>query len=83
MNFAYIPSKILRLPELIGRIGLSKSAIYDFSNPKSPRFDVTFPRALKLGSRAVGWDDHEVETWLQNRKQIGVANVVHTTEGGA
>lgn len=83
MNFAYAPLKILRLPELIGRIGLSKSAIYDFSNPKSPRFDVKFPRALKLGSRAVGWDEQEVETWLQNRKQIGVANVAKTTEGSA
>lgn len=57
----------LRLNEVIDRTGLSKSNIYDRLNPKSPRYDPTFPRQVKLGPSAVGWFESQIEAWLVSR----------------
>lgn len=55
--------RILRLPEVKVRCGLSRSAIYDRMDPASPRFDPRFPKRVCLG-RAVGWVEHEVDDYL-------------------
>jgi len=56
-SFAEMPSVV--------RIG--KSAIYDRLDPRSPRYDPTFPRPYKLGARAraVCFDAGEVRAWRQ------------------
>lgn len=58
---------ILRLTQVITRTGLSKSNIYERLNPKSPRYDPTFPERIKLGTSAVGWFESEIEAWLISR----------------
>ena len=55
---------ILRLPAASGRIGLARSSIYDRLNPKSSRYDPTFPRPVPLGKRAIGFLEDEVEAWV-------------------
>lgn len=50
--------KILRLPEVIERTGYGRSAIYEKMKIGA------FPQARKLGPRAVGWDSHEVDAWI-------------------
>lgn len=63
--------KILRIVNLIKKIGIARSTIYDWMNEKSPRYDPTFPRSIRLGngrSRAVGWLESDIDTWLLNRK---------------
>lgn len=59
---------ILRLKELEQRIGLKKSSIYDKMNPKSDRYDSKFPVMVSLGSRSVGWYEHEINSWLESLK---------------
>ena len=59
--------KILRLKSLCVRIGLGRSTIYDRINKKSPRYDKTFPRPIKLGATAIGWIESEVIAWIQQR----------------
>lgn len=59
--------KILRLKNLCVRIGLGRSTIYDRINTKSPRYDKTFPRPIKLGATAIGWIESEVVAWIQQR----------------
>lgn len=56
-------TRILRLPELRIRFGLSRSAIYDRMDPASPRYDPRFPKRIWLG-RAVGWVEQEVDDYL-------------------
>lgn len=51
---------ILRLPEVMRRTGLKKSAIYARMAAR------TFPLQVKLGA-ASGWLEHEVEAWLALR----------------
>ena len=54
--------RILRLPDVQARVGLSRSAIYE----RMARGD--FPRAVSLGGyKAVGWRSTEVEEWIASR----------------
>ena len=52
---------ILRRPEVCRRTGLGRSALY------SAIQENRFPRAIKLGPRAVGWLASEVDTWIESR----------------
>ncbi|MFC0246607.1 AlpA family transcriptional regulator [Falsochrobactrum ovis] len=53
---------ILRRPEVESRTGLSRSSIYDGMTKG------TFPQAVKLGVRAVGWREADISNWLNNLK---------------
>ena len=50
--------QILRLEGVKTRTQLSRSTIYDGVQKG------TFPRPVKLGPRAVGWLENEIEEWL-------------------
>ena len=52
---------ILRLPEVKKSTGLSRSTIYLRITQG------TFPRAVSLGGRAVGWLEAEIQEWLERR----------------
>lgn len=56
--------KVLRIKDLISTVGMARSTIYDRFNPKSPRYDSSFPKPIKLGLSAIGWLEHEVDEWL-------------------
>lgn len=59
---------ILRRRDLEAKVKLSRSTIYDKINPDSPRYDVTFPKPIRLGNgSAIGWIESEVEDWLRGR----------------
>lgn len=58
-----IADRILRLPELKYRIGLSGSHIYAMVSKG------TFPHQIKLGPRAAGWLESEVDQWIEQRIQ--------------
>jgi prophage regulatory protein len=57
-----MPNRIIcRLPEVMHRTGLSRSAVYDLvRNGK-------FPSQIKLGPRAVGWVESELADWIEAR----------------
>ncbi|MFH6894479.1 helix-turn-helix transcriptional regulator [Providencia huaxiensis] len=59
--------KILRLPEVMARISVSRSTIYDWLNPISPRYDPTFPIQIRLGKQSVGWAESAINEWLKNK----------------
>ena len=53
-----MPHKVLRLPTVKARTGLSRSTIY-------LRVSLgEFPAPVSLGGRAVGWIEAEVNRWL-------------------
>jgi prophage regulatory protein len=68
INNPQLSSSIIRLKTLTILTGLSRSTIYDKQNPKSPRFDPTFPQKINLGARAVGWFQEEIEAWLDSMR---------------
>lgn len=58
---------IERRRDLETRLRLSRSTIYDKINPKSSRYDASFPKPIRLGGCAVGWLTHEVDDWLNRQ----------------
>jgi prophage regulatory protein len=58
-----VTNAILRLPGVKKNTGLSRSTIYD----KMKRGG--FPKPVKIGERAVGWVEAEVEAWLKTRME--------------
>ena len=55
---------ILRRKQVEKRTGLSRSTIYLRIQ------EGTFPKPIKLGERAVGWLENEVDGWL--KQQIAI-----------
>lgn len=54
------PDRILRLPSVIKRTGLSRSTVYRKIRAR------TFPKPLKISERCIGWRESEVESWLRS-----------------
>lgn len=52
-------TRFLRLPAVMERTGLSRSAIYTRAS------DGLFPRPVPLGLRTAAWPEHEVEAVLK------------------
>jgi prophage regulatory protein len=57
----YAMSKILRLPQVIQKTGLSRSTIYSLINSGD------FPKRIKLTSRSMGFLEEELDSWLKAR----------------
>lgn len=51
-------TRLLRLPEVIARVGLKRSAIYQRMS------EGRFPRSRSLGSKCVVWVESEIEEWI-------------------
>jgi prophage regulatory protein len=76
--------KILRLPDVIERVGFSRSSIYAFVD------NGTFPKPVQIGIRAVGWLDSDVDDWILDRieKSRGIGHSLtslktsRSSEGG-
>ena len=54
-----VPTRIVRLPDVMARTGLSRSTIYVRVGKGS------FPKSVHLGARAVGWIEAEVDEWIR------------------
>jgi prophage regulatory protein len=66
---------MLRLPEVCRVVGLSRSMIYLLESQER------FPQRVKLGTRAVGWLESEVQAWLASR--LYGSRTQQTAERGA
>ena len=56
-----LPHRIIRLREVESRTGFKRSHIYNLMK------EGRFPKAVKLGIRAVGWDASAVDSWISGR----------------
>ena len=69
MNQTQIPNaspsdRILRWPELHQKVGYSRSNVYYLTDQGD------FPQSVKLGARAVGWLESEVNAWIRDRVEL-------------
>ena len=70
-NSEKLKIRIIRLNEVLSRTGYGRTSIYHKME------EGTFPKSLKLGGppkdsdsfdcRAVGWIEHEVDHWIEDR----------------
>lgn len=54
------PDRILRLPTVLKRTGLSRSTLYRKMQ------NGTFPMNIKLSTRCAGWRESAVTQWMHN-----------------
>ena len=60
MSMEFRSCRIMRLREVCGYVGISRSTLY------RKLAEGTFPVPLRLGSRAVGWRTKDVVAWLED-----------------
>ena len=60
-NPATIGRRILRRPEVEAKTGFKRAYLYTLMK------EGRFPKALRLGIRAVGWDSEEIDQWILER----------------
>lgn len=53
------PARLLRLPEVIARVGLKRSAIYQRMS------EGRFPRSRSLGPKCAVWVESEIDDWIR------------------
>jgi prophage regulatory protein len=53
--------RILRLPNVLNRTGLSRSTVYQWIS------EGRFPKPVSLGARAVGWVESDIEEWISRQ----------------
>ena len=63
--------RISRLPEVKAKTGFGRSTIY------APIYiqreaNGEFPRSIRIGARAVGWLESDIDQWIETRR-IGAA----------
>lgn len=63
-------ARMIRLRAVVTKTGVARSTIYDWLNPKSPRYDDSFPKQRRLGQQSVGWLESEIDEWLLKRKEV-------------
>ena len=65
--------QFLRLPQVCQVTGLRRSMIYQLEAERR------FPRRIKIGVRAVGWIDGEVQHWVKQRIEQSRKAAEHST----
>lgn len=56
-----MPDRIIRLPEVLDRVGVRKTTLYAMIKRGE------FPAQIKLG-RISGWSEREVQIWIDQQK---------------
>jgi prophage regulatory protein len=56
-----VSMRILRLRDVKAKTGLSESTIYELIARSE------FPMQMKLGPKAVGWVESEIDAWIKDR----------------
>lgn len=62
--------KILRLPQVIDKTGLSRTTVYE----SIKRGD--FPNPVQLTERSIGWREHEIDEWIEGRESVTIAGTI-------
>lgn len=58
-----IPERMLRLPEVLRRVGFGKTKLYDLMD------NGQFPKSIKLtGGRSVAWHESVINAWIEEKK---------------
>lgn len=63
------PRRLIRLPEVLKRVGLSRARMYGLINAGR------FPKQVRIGLRSVAFIESEIEEWMDS--VIAVRNESH------
>ena len=60
-------NQLLKISQVCEITGLSRPTIYLMMNSKSPRYDETFPKPVKLSVNRVAWSAREINQWIETK----------------
>lgn len=60
---------LIKMNELVKRLCISRSMIYQWLNKSSPYHNADFPRPIRIGKRLIAWRATEVTEFINNRQQ--------------
>lgn len=60
----HIPTELLRVPDVLARVGVSRSTWYSWQREGGKDFDPDCPKSVKVGAKAVAWVSSEVEEFI-------------------
>jgi prophage regulatory protein len=55
---AAVPARLLRLPDVMARVGMKRSAIYQRMS------EGKFPKSRSLGPKCAVWIESEIDAWI-------------------
>lgn len=55
------PTRLIRLPEVLDRVALSRSTVY------SRIAEGSFPAPVRLGEKSVAWSEAAIDSWIEER----------------
>lgn len=58
-------SRLIRLPEVMKRVGLSRSAVY------KRMAEGRFPKSRSLGPKCAVWVEEEIDAWIDHIRELG------------
>ena len=58
-------TRILRLPEVLARVGLGRSTVYQLMAAGD------FPASVRLTPNSVGWRSDDIDAWIASRVRTG------------
>lgn len=59
---------LMRIKDVCKAIGISRSMIYQWINPKSKYHRSEFPLPVQIGKRCIGWKTGEIQEFIDNLK---------------
>lgn len=66
MSLHPTPLSVVRVKQLVALLSLSKSSVYERFNPRSSRYEASFPKPLKIGN-ATCFLVHEIEAYILSK----------------
>jgi predicted DNA-binding transcriptional regulator AlpA len=67
MSLSSASSRIVRMPEIVRRVGVSQQTVYRWQKARK------FPPMVRLGDYSVGVDGEALDKWIGSR--LAIANV--------
>jgi prophage regulatory protein len=63
-TFSQSSNRLLRQPEVISRLGISRSTLINWYNSGK------FPKPIKLSERVIAWPESVVNDWIESRSTV-------------
>ena len=63
-------TKLIRLPEVLNRTGISRSLVYKLIKEDS------FPKQINTSPRTSGWLESEIDEWIEERVNLSRSKLI-------
>ena len=59
--------QLISIKQVVECTGLSRSTVYEIMDVKSPYYDSTFPKKIKMTKNRICWSVLEINQWIESK----------------